>query len=519
LSLCGIRCYNLQNIQNTGRRAPPHTAWLILRKDFGCDHRFNLTRVGPKGDNQCDARRGVGLGLQVVAGKPDERNELWYKVATDTSAGCNSAPRIARNEKMRKIWRAGLALMFAAVVLIPTTSTVGSSLPEPAGATTIATQTRQQAVALPAVPVTPTTSGLINSICDVPLLIVGSGFYPNVNTLICQSFSSESAVDPFRAGKTITTAVTLACDTDGDGVTDIALQTVSVPSGNLVQGTLASLGPQLPGTAFPTTCCGGMATLTVSQTFTTGDNNVFGLTTLTTSCTLDLGVRAPVVISATPSDGDCTNSDQDLLISGFCFVVPEGSVTSVMAVELLPDGSLNPANTIVASKFQILNSGLIDAFFKFGSESAGKTFLIFVVGPGGTSRNLTSPPTGTINCPPGYKGNEQGVQVSFRCNSPGAGGPAPPPDVIASCEIGRTAGGAFTLIVIGTNFQEGLTVTVGGKTPKRVKLRELDVASNTFRKLILKGNICGGLPGNIVVVNPNGIIHSPFLCPASCPTQ
>jgi IPT/TIG domain len=172
----------------------------------------------------------------------------------------------------------------------------------------------------------------------------------------------------------------------------------------------------------------------------------------------------------------------------------------------------------------ILNPNLIDAFFKFGSVNEGKTFLIFVVGPGGTSRNLTLPIPGTpnpaIGCPAGYKGNEQGIQVTFHCNELTPPVPPIPPAVVNGCVLGRTSAGGFILTVTGSNFKNGASVKVGGQTPKKVKFQDLDSGSNTFRRLKLKGHFCSGLPGNIVVTNPDGGPASqPFLCNESCPTQ
>src|SRR5256885_2558992 len=85
---------------------------------------------------------------------------------------------------------------------------------------------------------------------------------------------------------------------------------------------------------------GGPAVITVTTTFTAGDNNVFGPFTRTTTCAVDLGVRAPIVISVTPSTGNCA-VQQDLLITGACFTFttpgPNGpvvnTVTSAFALE------------------------------------------------------------------------------------------------------------------------------------------------------------------------------------------
>jgi hypothetical protein len=217
-----------------------------------------------------------------------------------------------------------------------------------------------------------------------------------------------------------------------------------------------------------------------------------------------------VVISATPSGGDCSIA-QDLLISGACFVLPDGSpnVTSVFAVELG-----NPANVVSAQAFVVLNNNLVDALFSFGTANAGKTFLIFVTGPNGTSRNLISTDPRPNGCP---IGNEQGVQVTFTC---AAEQQQPPPDVavVTSCDLNRRAGGAFQLTVRGTNFRQGLTVTVGGETPRKVVFRDAEPGGNSFSRIILRGQsrICRGLPGVIVVTNPGQPASQPFQCSQSC---
>jgi hypothetical protein len=241
------------------------------------------------------------------------------------------------------------------------------------------------------------------------LTMIGCGFFPNEVTTVCQG----GIGGPQRPGKTVTTALSLACDTNGDGVPEATIPLVNVTplNENAVSGTLPTL-PGLPGTAFPLACCGGEGTLTATVTFSAGDNNAFGPFTTTTQCTIDLGLRAPVVLSVTASDGDCSNL-QDLAITGACFVSTAGPITAVFAVEILPDGTLNPANTIQAEDFIVINNNLIDAHFRFGAVNAGKRFLIFVTGPGGTSRNLTALPPGA---PPGCAlGNELGIQVIFTC--------------------------------------------------------------------------------------------------------
>jgi hypothetical protein len=359
-------------------------------------------------------------------------------------------------------------------------------------------------------PMATPTSGIINALCAVSLDIVGTGFFPNETTIICQGFNSETGVPLQRPGKTVATTVALACDTNGDGTPDFAfpLDQVTPVNRNLIQARLPVLGPQLPGTAFPLACCGGLADITVTTTFTGGDNNIFGPFTRSATCTIDLGVRAPVVVSATPSSGNCS-VPQDLLISGACFVTGQGSVTSVFAVE-----RGNPSNIVRATNFVVLNSNLIDALFNFGSANAGRAFLIFVTGPGGTSRNLTALPEGV---PPGCPlGNEQGVQVTFTCNPSILQSDTP---VVTACQLERSPSGSFSLVVTGINFQQGATVTVGGKIPKKVRFKDFQVGSNAYHMLVLKGKICSGLSGAVVVTNPGGKASSPFQCGESCKAQ
>jgi hypothetical protein len=293
---------------------------------------------------------------------------------------------------------------------------------------------------------------------------------------------------------------------------------VNPVSANLLQGTLSVL-PDLPGTAFPRSCCGGFASLTVTTTFTAGDNNIFNVLptggfTLTTTCSLDLGVRAPVVISASPATGDCA-SCQNLLISGACFILPNGAlnVTSAFAVDQ-QTGAI-----IQAQHVAVLSNVLVDALFCFGSANAGHTFLIFVSGPNGTSRNLTTDPV--AGCP---TGNEQGVTVTFTCakapsTGGGGGGPTPcPTPAVTNCDVTRNGAGIFILTITGTNFAANATVTVAGVTPKKI-------ISQTSTSIVAKGKVCANLPGNIIVTNPpgcnanpNDVAHSsaPFSCTKTC---
>ncbi|MEW6130976.1 MAG: hypothetical protein AB1757_28350, partial [Acidobacteriota bacterium] len=171
------------------------------------------------------------------------------------------------------------------------------------------------------------------------------------------------------------------------------------------------------------------------------------------------------------------------------------------------------------------------------SANAGKTFLIFVTGSGGTSRNLTSAVAGA---PAGCAlGNEQGVQVTFKCDNP----PTQQPDcttnpnlpgctsnfdiaLINNCQLVRTDAGGFILIITGSNIESGAKVTVGGTQFTKLKFKKADAANaGRFTQVQVKGqSVCAKIPGSIVVTNIGttakpGRDSMAFNCTASCPSQ
>lgn len=336
------------------------------------------------------------------------------------------------------------------------------------------------------------TKGIINALCDVPLYVLGCGFAAN--------------------------AAFITCDTYGDAVPDlqIPLKDVRVVNGNLIYAVIPALSSQLPGTAFPLACCGDIASLTLIQHVGAGDDNIFGDYTVKATCPIDLGLRAPVVLSAVASSGDCAIG-HNLQLPGSCFLLPDGkpNVTSVFAVE-----KGNPANVIQVTRFVILSDHLIDAYFEFGAANAGKTFLIYASGPNGTSRNMTELPQGApVGCP---AGNEQGKEVTFSCASvappDGAGDPTfPISALMQSCRLERSPAGAFSLIISGVHFKEGASVIIGGITPKKLKFKNADPGDpGAFRTIIAKGRICNGLPGATIIINPNEPPSIAFFCNQIC---
>jgi len=337
------------------------------------------------------------------------------------------------------------------------------------------------------------TVGIINALCDVTLDFIGCGFLP--------------------------TSVTLGCDSNGDGVSDLSipLKNITVINGLFFQATIPALAAT-PGTAFPLACCGGVTTITLSRTVGAGDDNAFGSFTQTITCPIDLGIRAPVVISATPLEIDCAQG-QNILIPGSCFLLAGGkpNVTSVFAVD-----AANPNNVIQAEPIAILSNNLVDAFFRLGAANAGKTFLIYATGPNGTSRNLTVLPANSpAGCP---LGNELGVPVVLKCKpSISSGGPGQGSSAssvaVSGCRVDRTDTGTFTLSVFGKGIRAGATVTVGGVAPKKLKFKGADATDGSFTQIVAKGKFCDGLPGAIVITNPDGTSSAPAVCGERCVNQ
>jgi hypothetical protein len=329
------------------------------------------------------------------------------------------------------------------------------------------------------------TAGIIDALCSVRLNFVGCGFLP--------------------------TTITLSCDTNGDGIPDssIKLTDVTPVDANLVQATLSTSASGVPGSPFPLACCGGIVTLTLQLTVSAGDDNIFGPFTETQTCTIDVGRRAPVVDSVSPSQGDC-GSIQNLVIPGSCFFLPDGTanVTSVFAVDKADTTSM-----IQAVRFVALSPNLIDAAFDFGNDSAGKTFYLYASGPSGTSRNLISPPSGAQAC---VLGNELGVPVTFTCTTAPQTTPPKNVAVVTGCFQDRSPNGKFLLTITGGNIQSGATVKIGEGHPRKLKFTQLNSTTNTYGAVVASGGLCGSLPGLIVITNPNGAPSLPFQCNRTC---
>ncbi|HKQ03637.1 MAG TPA: hypothetical protein VJ464_00790 [Blastocatellia bacterium] len=392
------------------------------------------------------------LSLAMAAG-------LAPLVSWQAQAAGSANPLVARAVS------AAVAVQGTATVIIPEPFTVAPNQPVPEPRSTV---------------------GIINALCEVTLNFVGCTIIPG--------------------------SINIVCDTNADGVPElmIPLKDVTIVNSLLVRATLPALGPALPGTPFPLACCGGKANVVFSQTITAGDDNIFGTYTITQTVAIDLGLRAPVVISTSPSSLDCA-VPQNLIVPGSCFLLSDGkpNVTAVFAVE-----RGNPANVVQSKAFVIVNTSVIDALFDFGAANAGKTFLIYATGPNGTSRNLTALPQGTPTpCP---LGNEQGVQVTVTCKTASGGGDPGSIPLADRCELQRDTAGAFSLLITGGKYPANSTMTIGGIAPKKVKMQGLDAVAGTYQSIIAKKKFCNGLPGNVVITDSAGKPVTAFFCNQSC---
>jgi hypothetical protein len=95
----------------------------------------------------------------------------------------------------------------------------------------------------------------------------------------------------------------------------------------------------------------------------------------------------------------------------------------------------------------------------------------------------------------------------------------PAPSFVTGCALSREPNGRFVLDVYGGNMNIEATVTVGGKSPKKVKFVELEEgAITTYKHIRLVKKFCGGLPGSIRVTNPGPCsTANPFFCGERCP--
>ena len=90
---------------------------------------------------------------------------------------------------------------------------------------------------------------------------------------------------------------------------------------------------------------------------------------------------------------------------------------------------------------------------------------------------------------------------------------------IASCQLRRSSSGQFRLRLAGNSNRlvEGITLTIGGVSPKRLKLKNRQPGTDFFLDVVAKGRVCKGLPGDIVITFPSGRVGAPFRCFEICP--
>jgi hypothetical protein len=89
--------------------------------------------------------------------------------------------------------------------------------------------------------------------------------------------------------------------------------------------------------------------------------------------------------------------------------------------------------------------------------------------------------------------------------------------VINRCSLEPNITGTYILTVFGANIRAGASVTVGGIAPKKIKYKsETSAGQGIFSRLVLKGKLCSGLPGEVIITNSNAPPSVPFRCDSRC---
>jgi hypothetical protein len=59
-------------------------------------------------------------------------------------------------------------------------------------------------------------------------------------------------------------------------------------------------------------------------------------------------------------------------------------------------------------------------------------------------------------------------------------------------------------------------IRIGGVKAKKLKFMDQADQPNTFERVVVKGKVCKGLPGSVVVSYPDGRPIAPFECSLAC---
>lgn len=88
--------------------------------------------------------------------------------------------------------------------------------------------------------------------------------------------------------------------------------------------------------------------------------------------------------------------------------------------------------------------------------------------------------------------------------------------VLESCELKRSPAGVYTLHIIGHLISEEASFTINGNSPKKVKFKGTVDNVPGRLKIVMKGAICGSLPGFIIATNPDGRATAALACNQRC---
>ena len=311
---------------------------------------------------------------------------------------------------------------------------------------------------------------------------------------ICPQFCGQTA--PLcRAGKSVTYSLVFKFDEDGDGITDA---TIEFTDPDVVVTNEFTI--RLTVDFSQTNLCGGDVEVCIFAVYGFGDDNKYfelqqldgdaplevAPVTLTCASTIDIGARAPVVLSIAPDTVACEDPDdpdnvEDVQIAGLCFF---GSITSAF-ITTNPDGT---GTRVDLSNVVNVQSNIVTATVPIAQLTPDTPYYVFVVRSDGV-RSTSYP-------------NAFGFDVTFTCLSEET--PEEPEIRLTSCRVVRNSVGKLILQVNGENFVPNDSIVLLNGVPCRrnkYPARFINPTSGTTTRINCSGGLSGLLPATVTVRN------------------
>lgn len=186
-----------------------------------------------------------------------------------------------------------------------------------------------------------------------------------------------------------------------------------------------------------------------------------------------------------------------------------------------PAAAPSPCGPIPIYDVELRGDQNVDLYVRFNQRVTvedGRIIADFVSRSGSGTENLFLGPVAqdgvfyvaVANCS-AEKAN-YAVGVGFLHGDP------PFPPIITTCELERSPSGSVSLIIRG-RIKRDAKIVVGGVIPKSVKFKQPDQTGAFFAKVIVKGRVCSGLPGAIMIGNPGEPCFKVIQCNATCSNQ